>query len=179
MGYKDPERQREYSRQYHLEHKEEKHIYDKEYGEKNREMLNRKAHQYYVNNKEIILAKGKEWRKHNLLKTREYSKQRRVKARYDCISYYSKGMLRCNCCKEDIYEFLTIDHINGGGKAQWKAIGGTYGFYLWIIKNKFPEEFQVLCWNCNCARAKNNGICPHKQRQPLVIKAFRRYTRTK
>jgi hypothetical protein len=19
----------------------------------------------------------------------------------------------------------------------------------------------VLCWNCNCGRAKNGGICPH------------------
>ena len=38
-------------------------------------------------------------------------------------------------------------------------------FYFWLIKNKFPDpdEFQVLCHNCNMA-TKDGGICPHQRR---------------
>lgn len=64
----------------------------------------------------------------------------------------------CKCCGLNDIRFLTVDHINNDG-------GGKYrdsNFYSWIIKNNFPDNLQLLCWNCNCAKSKNNGICPHK-----------------
>jgi len=32
----------------------------------------------------------------------------------------------------------------------------------WIIKNDFPKYFQILCHNCNAAKAypRNKGKCP-------------------
>jgi hypothetical protein len=36
--------------------------------------------------------------------------------------------------------------------------GGINRFY----KNNFPRGYRILCYNCNCGRALNNGICPHK-----------------
>jgi hypothetical protein len=28
-------------------------------------------------------------------------------------------------------------------------------------------QFQLMCWNCNCGRRLNDGICPHQlQKQP-------------
>ena len=35
--------------------------------------------------------------------------------------------------------------------------------YSWLIRNNYPEGFQVLCYNCNLGKAHNNGICPHKK----------------
>ena len=72
---------------------------------------------------------------------------------------------RCECCGESRHEFLNIDHTNGGGRAHRdKDFGGKSGsiFYRWLIKNGYPSEFRVLCWNCNCSIGLF-GYCPHKQ----------------
>jgi len=69
---------------------------------------------------------------------------------------------RCACCGEDRLQFLTIDHINGGGTKHRKEIGhGGHAVYRWLIRNDFPPDFQVLCFNCNDGRQVNGGICPH------------------
>lgn len=56
-----------------------------------------------------------------------------------------------------------IDHVNGGGNAHRRSIGGTTActvrFYRWLEVNNYPEGFQVLCHNCNFA--KSHGGCPH------------------
>jgi len=79
------------------------------------------------------------------------------------INHYGS---RCFCCGETNIKFLTIDHINNDGnkhKIELKSQKTT--LYRWIIKNNFPENmFQVACYNCNCARSKNNFICPHQQK---------------
>jgi len=97
-----------------------------------------------------------------------YDKKRRDNARKIVYSHYGN---KCVCCGCDIPEFLTIDHINNGGHAHRRSLGisSTYNFNIWLIKNSFPDEFQILCYNCNCGRYKNNGICPHKKHIPLSI----------
>lgn len=79
--------------------------------------------------------------------------------------------LTCSCCGENEYEFLTIDHINNDGAKHreeifgktWRSACGSR-LYFWLIKNNFPEGFQTLCYNCNCARAKQEDkVCPHKK----------------
>ena len=77
------------------------------------------------------------------------------------------GGYKCCCCEETIVEFLTLDHIDNNGAAHRKFLGGRSAgsgrtLYLWIINNNFPRIFQVLCYNCNCGRARNGGVCPHK-----------------
>lgn len=42
---------------------------------------------------------------------------------------------------------LQIDHVNGGGNKQRKKIGSTICFLSYVLKH--PEEFQLLCSNCN------------------------------
>ena len=66
----------------------------------------------------------------------------------------------CICCGESEFRFLTIDHINNDGATHRKAIGGN--LYSWLIKNQFPDGFQVLCFNCNHGKHLNGGICPHQ-----------------
>jgi hypothetical protein len=78
---------------------------------------------------------------------------------------------KCACCGEINLEFLTVDHINGDGSKHRRELGtkrktdGRYCFggstlYLWLIKNKFPEGFRILCWNCNSSLGLY-GYCPH------------------
>lgn len=77
----------------------------------------------------------------------------------ETISYYGG---KCACCGESNIQFLTIDHINGGGTKHNKEIGGGgTRLYRWLRDNKYPDGFQVLCFNCNSGRAINNQICPH------------------
>lgn len=60
----------------------------------------------------------------------------------------------CTCCGTS--ERLTIDHVNGDGKAHREQLrGGSPALYRWLIKNDFPEGFQVLCLRCN--QSKSNG----------------------
>lgn len=72
----------------------------------------------------------------------------------------------CACCGESEPAFLCVDHVAGGGNTQREQVfghkkAGGIMMYRWLIKNDFPEGFQVLCFNCNCAKQYNPGGCPH------------------
>jgi hypothetical protein len=139
-----------------------------------------KKHQYYLNNKDHIKQRSKENRlkkpdqykakdkerykrkKHILLpQMRKRGNEKRVQDKLKVISHYSKGINSCECCKEKYYEFLSIDHINGGGRKHRKEVVGNNKIYEWLIKNKFPIGYRVLCMNCNFAEGRY-GYCPHK-----------------
>jgi hypothetical protein len=79
------------------------------------------------------------------------------------------GGPKCACCGETIFKFLTIDHINNDGAEHRRSLKNDKSksssgqrIYCWLKKNNFPPGFQVLCFNCNCGKSLNNGICPHK-----------------
>lgn len=66
---------------------------------------------------------------------------------------------KCSCCGESTKAFLTIDHINGDGGEDRKASGNMYKR---IVEAGFPDTLRLLCFNCNCGRERNGGICPHE-----------------
>lgn len=68
--------------------------------------------------------------------------------------------VRCACCGLRDREFLSIDHIDGGGNEHRREIGGK--FYKWLRKQGYPPGFRTLCHNCNQARAIL-GYCPHER----------------
>ena len=70
----------------------------------------------------------------------------------------------CRCCGETEPLFLDIDHMDNDGAKHRKAHKLTAGtqFYVWLIRNNFPANFQTLCSNCNRAKYRNNGVCPHQ-----------------
>ena len=90
------------------------------------------------------------------------SERNRKRVKKEVIDHYGG---KCVCCGETELLFLTIDHINNNGAEQRLKNGLKGGSsdksYRWIIKNDFPDDLQLLCWNCNCGRARNNGVCPH------------------
>ncbi len=89
------------------------------------------------------------------------ARRRHTKMRVRCLSHYSNGNPKCSCCGEDKYEFLCIDHINGGGnkhRKEWRKNHGSLCHFL--VSNGFPDGFRVLCHNCNLAIGFY-GKCPH------------------
>lgn len=72
---------------------------------------------------------------------------------------------RCKCCGETEIAFLTIDHVNNDGNKHRLEIKNN-SLYTWLKKNSYPQdEFQLLCFNCNCGKRVNGGICPHHSRE--------------
>lgn len=70
----------------------------------------------------------------------------------------------CRCCGIEQIEFLTIDHINNDGtkdRQKMKTGSGGTRFYRKVLNGEKRDDLQVLCWNCNLAKAKY-GICPHE-----------------
>jgi hypothetical protein len=85
------------------------------------------------------------------------------KLRLETFRHYGGNHPKCVCCGEDNIEFLTIDHINGNGAEHRRSVGSGANFYFWLKKNNYPEGFQVLCYNCNCALG-HYGYCPHTRK---------------
>jgi len=99
----------------------------------------------------------KEHYKTNLKRYRKTRQDYKLNQRQRVLEYYGN---KCGCCGEVTYEFLTVDHINNNGAKHRKELKGS-SVYNWIIKNNFPDDFQILCYNCNCAKGFY-GKCPHK-----------------
>ena len=93
-------------------------------------------------------------------KYNESSRRYNQKLRDDCFAGYGN---KCACCGESEVLFLTLDHVNRNGAEEKRALGHTSNLqtYRHAIQNGFPDDYQLLCWNCNCGRERNNGICPH------------------
>jgi Zn ribbon nucleic-acid-binding protein len=104
----------------------------------------------YINNKLSILCRTK---KHS----------RVVKQKV--LKHYGKGVVACVKCGYNDTRALSIDHINGNGIEHLKSIGmfsntrsgGGYQFYLWLIRNNFPEGYQTLCMNCQWVKRETNN----------------------
>jgi len=120
----------------------------------------KKAREYYYKH----VTERREYRENHKEHYSKLVKDKTQNMRAKVITHYSNGTNKCVCCGEAEPRFLTIDHINGGGKKERKESGRnrSYSFYKNLIKNNYPEGLQVLCFNCNCGRQLNGGICPHK-----------------
>lgn len=89
----------------------------------------------------------------------ELSAARRVALRREVIEAYG-GV--CTCCGEDIDRFLTIDHTNDDGAEHRLSLTSSQQLWLQIRREGFPDRYRIQCFNCNCGRALNGGVCPHE-----------------
>lgn len=98
-----------------------------------------------------------EWRAtqidRDLVNTR--SRAERVIVRRRILEHYGGA---CACCGEAEEVFLVMDHIEDDG-AEHRRATGYKSIYTWLAKNDCPPGFQILCHNCNYAKA--HGGCPH------------------
>lgn len=68
----------------------------------------------------------------------------------------------CACCGERRFEFLTLDHIENDGASE-RRLRTQLAIVKLILAGKTDvSKYQILCWNCNCARHWH-GECPHKK----------------
>lgn len=73
----------------------------------------------------------------------------------------------CTCCKENRYEFLAIDHRNNDGANHRKTVSAP-SLPRWLKNSGYPQDFQILCHNCNSAKGWH-GECPHEaERRDLL-----------
>jgi hypothetical protein len=124
--------------------KECQRLYGREWSKKNRKRLNDKIRERYHEYSDTI---------------KEPTKRYRQKIKLIAIEKYGG---KCACCGESEIEFLTIDHVNNDGNIHRKKFKGI-SIYQWLKNNNYPTDgIQLLCWNCNCAKAKF-GSCPHQR----------------
>lgn len=147
------------SKQYRERNKEKLQAYDKEKYKKYQEHIKERVRNYREQNLDKVIACDTRYRKNNREKLRLYDVSRHRALKREVLNAYGH---KCVCCGEDRFEFLTIDHINGGGGQHRKEVGSGQKFYKWLKAQGFPQaEFQVLCANCNSAKGWY-GYCPHQ-----------------
>lgn len=144
MPHKDPEKRRAYQRNYQ------------------KKWRNKHSVKWAAILKKWYLANRDE----KLKKTVIGNRKRRHLIRQFTLEKYGGIPPKCACCGEQIYEFLTIDHIKGGGRKHRESLkSSTYGLFGWLHRSKYrPDKYQVLCFNCNCAKYYQ-GICPHQAKK--------------
>jgi hypothetical protein len=122
------------TRAYNAAHKERKRAYDRA---------------YYISHPEKLQKYCEKWRQ----RRKQLVKEEKALV----FNHYGN---ECSCCGEKHIEFLTLDHIHGGGSKHRKSI--TLRFYSWVIKNNYPDGLRTLCMNCNFA-TRFGDPCPHQK----------------
>ena len=129
ITHRDSIRQR--AKIYRLSHKEQTHVYEK---------------QYYSEHKKECNSKTAELR---------------TKIKRQVLTFYGNDKCACVKCGFDDVRALSIDHINGNGAKQRQQESGLRGggirFYTWLIKNNYPKGYQTLCMNCQFIKRQTNN----------------------
>ena len=151
---KNPEREKELQRQGNERRKK----YFADYFQKNKERVREQRQQHYLQNKDYYRQKAREHYERN----RERILREGREERLEVVKAYGG---KCICCGETEIKFLALDHKNNDGARHRKEIGLWGGkMYRWAKKNNYPNLLQVLCHNCNLAKAFH-GKCPHQKRE--------------
>jgi len=152
----------EYARKYYLANRVEILARTKAYNQANPELKRKSSRAWYEANTERKSALDKKWRDANKSGITAKRHAREWKLKHEVWAQY--GGAKCACCGAAEQEFLTVDHVNGGGGKHRKEIreNGSHNIYTWLKKHKYPDkhEYRVLCMNCNWAFGMY-GRCPH------------------
>lgn len=126
------------------------------YREANREAIKVRERCYREANREKLRAyrASPDAREAHRVRRAQYHE----KTRYTVFRHYAMSekpsCLSCGIADMDV---LTIDHIFGGGRKhriEIRAYNSATAFYRWLVRNSFPDGFQVLCQNCNTKKHK-------------------------
>jgi hypothetical protein len=157
------EEKKAWMREYYLRNREKILAQRKENPEHRRQV--RRKH--YQENKETVLAKMKVYHSKNKEKViqwhRKGNKTYSDKLKVQVVNAYGG---RCACCGEDEITFLSIDHIHGGGNQHRRSLGKRYGvagIYEWLRDRNFPKD-EFRILCMNCQIATRYGRqCPHQK----------------
>lgn len=120
----------------------------KKYRDEHKETLNAKERKRNMNNPEPNRQRNKAWKR---------------KIREEMIAAYGG---KCSCCGETRYEFLTLEHKNGGGYQDRRTSSGI-SILRRLRDQGWPKDgYTILCWNCNASKGVY-GYCPHEKEREV------------
>jgi 5-methylcytosine-specific restriction endonuclease McrA len=152
----DPEKHREYNRSYRLKHPNR----DREYYEKNKNVILPKQVEYNRRNKEAYNKKIREWRKANPSKVQVWVRNRRAKLNglvgthtiEDILALMASQRGKCVYCRIDISKSYQVDHIVP------VARGGSND----------KGNLQLLCKACNLDKRAKDPLEYQRKRGMLL-----------
>lgn len=116
------------------------------------------------NQKETIKQRMNKFRSFMGIREKEIKPRKTITRESNSIRYLNKRSAflemyggKCVCCGESIAEFLTIEHKLG---QKGKKRESAYKAYSNATEDYNPDIYEILCYNCNCAKGKL-GYCPH------------------
>jgi len=120
-------------------------------------------------NPEKVKERIQNYKNKNRDKINKAEREKTIELKTKVMLHYSYGEIHCIHCGETNINFLTIDHING--KKAWKERGGdkkAEALCRWLIREDFPDGFQVLCWNWNQIKTKKENEIERKKNAKAV-----------
>jgi len=109
----------------------------------------------------------KKWQRNNIDKYNQLVRESNHRLRNEVFDAYGG---KCACCGETRKEYLTIDHVNGGGNKHRREMGFSTSteLYRWLRQNNYPDGFQVLCFNCNMGKGACS-VCPQSKEFQMLF----------
>ena len=128
---------------------------------KNKDRYKARAAAYYETHQEEVKANQRAYYAAHKEERKAWGEQYRATNKLRVFAAYGGPL--CGCCGDTNLEFLTIDHINGGGSKHRRGLRRVGGdaLYKELHKEGFPSGYRVLCMNCNWALGIH-GYCPHR-----------------
>ena len=125
------------ARKYALAHPGERTALQKLYKARHPERVKETHRRWMAKNRKRVLARR--------------ALVRDARKRLVVLAYSPSGI--CSKCGEKDIDVLCVDHVNNDGSAHRRqGLLGT-SMYSWLIKNKYPAGFQILCANCNLKKS--------------------------
>ena len=141
-----PEIKKKCDSQYYFAHPERVKDRSKKYRTANLERIRERDRLFHAAHRERDKQVNRQYR----ITNRQKIFQRRQKIKLEIIAHYGGKCEWPEGCKVIDPDMLTLDHINGEGSKHRKEIGGGgHRIYRWLIQNKFPSGFRLLCSNHN------------------------------
>ena len=113
-------------------------------------MFDRKTYhrEWYQKNKERLrpykAANMRRYRAENPEKYRKQSREAKAKLKNAVFDMYGR---ECSECGFEDIRALTLDHIENNGAEERKELGER-GVYLRATEKYRPNEYRILCMNC-------------------------------
>lgn len=124
MPYKDPQKRKEYSKQYRIKNFEKCRVSDSKYYQNNKEERKEQARQYRNKNKEKLKIVAKIYREKNKeeinKKQKEYNKKNKTKIRKNNEQYYKKNIEQIKIYRKEYYQ-KNIEKRKQQGKVYYQT----------------------------------------------------------